>query len=168
MALFAALKRRNVLRVGAAYILVAWLVIQVVETVFPAFGYDDSATRVVVIVFAIGLIPTVVGAWVFQFTPDRLRLDKGTDHDFVSSQKVSRKLDRATIEFWSWGYPTSLSIYSCWSRTGTQHGSMPSNSIRSCPKNVRLTTALPPEADVGVTLARTAAIDPKATFEIFN
>ena len=97
MALFAALKRRNVLRVGAAYILVAWLVIQVVETVFPAFGYDDSATRVLVIVFAIGLIPTVVGAWDFQFTPDGLWLDKGTDHDFVSSQKASRKLDRATI-----------------------------------------------------------------------
>jgi predicted membrane channel-forming protein YqfA (hemolysin III family) len=97
MPLFAALKRRNVLRVGAAYILVAWLVIQVVETVFPAFGYDDSATRVVVIVFAIGLIPTVVGAWAFQFTPDGPRLDKGTDHNFVSSQKASRKLDWATI-----------------------------------------------------------------------
>jgi hypothetical protein len=97
MPLFAALKRRNVLRVGAAYILVAWLVIQVVETVFPAFGYDDSATRVVVIVFAIGLTPTVVGAWAFQFTPDGLRLDKGTDHDFVYSQKASRKLDWATI-----------------------------------------------------------------------
>ena len=67
-----------------------------VETVSPAFGYDDSATRVV-IVFAIGLIPAVVGALAFQFTPDGLRLDKGTDHDFVSSQKASRKLGRATI-----------------------------------------------------------------------
>jgi hypothetical protein len=38
MSLYNELKRRNVIRVGVAYIVAAWLVIQVVETIFPAFG----------------------------------------------------------------------------------------------------------------------------------
>ena len=36
------LKRRNVLRVGAAYIVSSWLLIQVAETIFPAFGFGDA------------------------------------------------------------------------------------------------------------------------------
>ena len=56
MSFFADLKRRNVFRVAAAYVVVAWLIIQVVETVFPAFGFDDAAVRIVVIVLVIGFI----------------------------------------------------------------------------------------------------------------
>jgi hypothetical protein len=41
---FKALKRRNVVRVGIAYLVTAWLVIQVVETIFPAFGFCDGVT----------------------------------------------------------------------------------------------------------------------------
>jgi adenylate cyclase len=48
MRFFRELKRRNVLRVAAAYVAVAWLVIQVVETLFPVFGPGDDAIRIVV------------------------------------------------------------------------------------------------------------------------
>jgi hypothetical protein len=54
LSLFNELKRRNVFRVGAAYVVVAWLLIQVTETIFPLFGFDDTPARIVVIVLAIG------------------------------------------------------------------------------------------------------------------
>ena len=73
MSLFSELKRRNVLRVAAAYVAVAWLIIQVVETIFPAFGFGDAAIRGVVIVLAIAFIPAVVPAWAFELTPEGLR-----------------------------------------------------------------------------------------------
>ena len=57
LSLFNELQRRNVLRVGAACIVAAWLLIQVVETIFPAFGFGDAAVRIVVIVLAIGVEP---------------------------------------------------------------------------------------------------------------
>jgi len=38
MSLFSELKRRNVIRVAMAYVVAAWLIIQVVETILPAFG----------------------------------------------------------------------------------------------------------------------------------
>ena len=42
MSLLAELNRRNVLRVGAAYVVIAWLLIQVAETIFPVFGFNDA------------------------------------------------------------------------------------------------------------------------------
>ena len=68
MSFFAELKRRNVLRVAAAYVVAAWLVIQAVETIFPAFGFSDSAIRIVVIVLGIGLVPVLIIAWAFEQT----------------------------------------------------------------------------------------------------
>jgi TolB-like protein len=97
MDLISELRRRNVLRVALAYIIAAWLIIQVVETLFPVFGFSDKAIRTVVVVLGIGFVPAVVGAWVFQFTADGLQLDKGVDHPQVVSQSTSRNLDRAII-----------------------------------------------------------------------
>ena len=75
MSFFNELKRRNVLRVAAAYIVASWLIIQVVETLFPVFGLADGTIRVVVIVLAIGLVPIVIVSWAFEVTPEGLKLD---------------------------------------------------------------------------------------------
>ena len=63
-------------RVGTAYIVVAWLVIQVVETIFPAFGFSDSVVRMVVIILAAGFLPSLVFAWVFELAPVGLLKEK--------------------------------------------------------------------------------------------
>ena len=94
MSFFAELKRRNVLRVAAAYVVAAWLVIQVVETIFPAFGFSDSAIRIVVIVFAIGLLPALVLAWAFELTPEGLKKDKDVDRSQSLTPQTGKKLDR--------------------------------------------------------------------------
>ena len=60
MSFFEELKRRNVFRAGGAYGVVAWVAIQVIETIFPVFGFDDSAIRISVIILAIGLLPTII------------------------------------------------------------------------------------------------------------
>jgi len=60
MSLFSELRRRNVYRIAAAYAVAAWLIIQVVETIFPAFGFDDATTRYTVIALMIGFIPAII------------------------------------------------------------------------------------------------------------
>ena len=94
LSLFNELKRRNVLRVGAAYIVVAWLLIQVAETIFPLFGFDDTPARIVVIVLAIGLIPSMIFAWVFELTPEGLIRDKDIDRSQFDTSHSSQKLNR--------------------------------------------------------------------------
>ena len=74
LSLFNELKRRNVLRVGAAYVVVAWLLIQVAETIFPLFGFDDTPARIVVIVLAIGFVPSMIFSWGIRI--DSRRVDK--------------------------------------------------------------------------------------------
>lgn len=97
MSLLNELKRRNVLRVATAYVVSAWLAIQVVETIFPAFGFGDGALRIVTMVFAIGLIPTVVFAWAFELTPEGLKKERDVDRSRSITPQTGRKLDRAII-----------------------------------------------------------------------
>jgi hypothetical protein len=59
MSLFSELKRRNVIRVVTAYIVTAWVVVQVAETLFPVFGLSDQSIRNTVIIAAIGIVRTV-------------------------------------------------------------------------------------------------------------
>ena len=94
MSLLNELKRRNVFRVGAAYTVVSWLIIQVAETILPLFGYGDSLARTVVIVMAIGFIPTVIFAWVFELTPEGLKKEKDVDRTQSDSVHTGKKLDR--------------------------------------------------------------------------
>ena len=94
LSLFNELKRRNVLRVGAAYVVMAWLLIQVAETIFPLFGFDDTPARIVVIVLAIGLVPSMIFTWVFELTPEGLIKDKDIDRGQFDTSQSSQKLNR--------------------------------------------------------------------------
>jgi dienelactone hydrolase len=95
MSLIAELKRRNVFRVGVAYAIVAWVLIQVVDTIFPAFGLDDAAFRMLVIVLAIGFVPVVILAWAFELTKEGLVPDRGDrqsqDENLPSVMAVLRR-----------------------------------------------------------------------------
>jgi len=91
------LKRRNVFRVGAAYVVAAWLVIQVVETIFPAFGFGDAAIRIVVIALAIGFVPVLIFAWAFELTPEGIRREQDVDRSRSITPRTGRKLDRVIM-----------------------------------------------------------------------
>jgi TolB-like protein/Tfp pilus assembly protein PilF len=97
LSLFNELKRRNVLRIGAAYVVGAWLLIQVAETIFPLFGFGDTPARLVVIVLSIGFIPSLILSWVFEFTPEGLKKDADVDSEKAVAQSTGRKLDRIIL-----------------------------------------------------------------------
>ena len=77
MSFLSELRRRNVLRVSIAYLAGAWLLIQIVETLSPVFGLSEAGFRVVVIALAVGFVPALVLAWVFELTPGGLARDRG-------------------------------------------------------------------------------------------
>jgi TolB-like protein/cytochrome c-type biogenesis protein CcmH/NrfG len=93
LSFFSELKRRNVIRVGVAYIVMAWLIIQVAETIFPLFGFDQSPARVVVIILAVGFIPVLISAWAFELTPEGLKRDSDIDPSHSIAPKTVKKLD---------------------------------------------------------------------------
>jgi adenylate cyclase len=97
MSLFSELKRRNVFRAALAYAAVAWLLIQVAETTFPAFGLDDGTLRVLIVGLAVGFVPAVVLAWIFELTPEGWKRDKDLDRDGALSRRTNHLLDRAIV-----------------------------------------------------------------------
>jgi TolB-like protein/Flp pilus assembly protein TadD len=97
VSLFSELKRRDVYRIAAAYAVAAWLIIQVVETIFPAFGFDDATTRYTVIALMIGFVPAVVFAWVFEVSPEGLRRDRGIAQHTAAVPRTHKRLDQVII-----------------------------------------------------------------------
>ena len=75
MALLAELKRRNVIRMAGLYLVGAWLLVQVAGTVLPIFHTPDWALQALVALVAIGFVPMLVFAWVFELTPEGIRRD---------------------------------------------------------------------------------------------
>ena len=72
---FDELKRRNVVRMAGLYLVGAWLLVQVAGTVLPMFGAPDWLPRTIVILLAIGFIPALLFSWIFELTPQGLKLD---------------------------------------------------------------------------------------------
>ena len=97
MTLLSELKQRNVLRVAAVYVAVSWLLIQVVETLFPVFGLSDAAIRGVVIVLAIGFVPAVVLAWAFELTAEGFVRDSEVDRGSAAAKASTKRLDRVVM-----------------------------------------------------------------------
>lgn len=75
MTLFDELKRRKVFKVGAAYVVVAWLAIQAVSIAFPAFDAPPWVLRVFILLSLLGFPVTLVMAWVFDATRHGVKFD---------------------------------------------------------------------------------------------
>ncbi len=94
---FAELKRRNVLRVAVAYIAAAWLVIQVIETLYPILGLSEALFKLVLVLIAIGFPLVLVLSWLYELTPVGLQLEKDLDPSRSIAHHTGRQLDRAII-----------------------------------------------------------------------
>jgi TolB-like protein len=78
MSFIAELRRRKVFKVGAAYLVVAWLAVQAASIGFPAFDAPPWALRIFILVALLGFPVTLVLAWVFESTPDGVKFDAST------------------------------------------------------------------------------------------
>jgi TolB-like protein/Tfp pilus assembly protein PilF len=69
----AELKRRNVYKVGVAYAVVAWLLIQIATQVFPFFDVPSWSVRLVILLLALGFPIALILAWAFELTPEGIK-----------------------------------------------------------------------------------------------
>ncbi len=97
MSLFNELKRRNVFKVTIAYIVMAWLVMQVADVILNNIIAPEWVFHVVLLFLAIGLPFAVFFAWAFELTPEGLKKEKDVDHSKSITRVTGRKLDYVVI-----------------------------------------------------------------------
>lgn len=81
MSLWQELKRRHVFKVGAAYLAVAWLAIQVVSSLNGPLGLPKGFDTIVVVLLAVGFPIAVIIAWAFELTPQGIKRTTPNDID---------------------------------------------------------------------------------------
>lgn len=95
MSFFSELKRRNVIRVGILYLVASWLVMQVTDVGSSILDLPDWIGRLVVLLLAIGLPIALVTTWIFEMTPDGIKLEKDVPREASITDNTARKLDVA-------------------------------------------------------------------------
>jgi len=79
MGLFNELKRRNVFRVAAAYLVISWLLVQVLGLAASSFEAPIWVMKMIITLLAIGFIPTILFSWAYELTPEGLKKDSDVD-----------------------------------------------------------------------------------------
>ncbi len=97
MSLIAELKRRNVFRVGAAYGIVAWLLVEMASVVLPTFKAPEWVMPVFTFLVILGFPVAVFLAWAYELTPEGVKPEAQVDRTQSITRQTGRKLDRAII-----------------------------------------------------------------------
>jgi TolB-like protein len=91
------LKRRNVFRVGAAYLVVGWLLIEVADTVFPRLGLPDWTVTLVIAMLLLGLPVALFLAWAFELTPEGAKRTEAVSPAESVTPQTGRTIDKLIL-----------------------------------------------------------------------
>jgi len=92
MSFFSELKRRNVIRIGIAYAVAGWVIVEVSSVILPIFEAPEWVLRAVILLLIAGLPIALLVAWVFELTPEGIKIEDGKDTP--DEQKFKTRTDR--------------------------------------------------------------------------
>ncbi|HEY5776760.1 MAG TPA: hypothetical protein VIS57_11780, partial [Xanthomonadales bacterium] len=98
MSFFAELKRRNVFKVGVAYAVAAWILLQMIDVVGGILALPVWVPQFMLLLLAVGLVPALIFAWAFEMTPEGVKREKDVDHSQSRVPHTGKKLN-STILF---------------------------------------------------------------------
>jgi len=94
---FSELKRRNVLRVGAAYAVASFAMIEVVSNVAPALSLPDWTLKLVIVLLALGFPGVVTFAWIYELTPEGLKRTADVENNVSIAHQTGHRLNIVII-----------------------------------------------------------------------
>ena len=97
MGLVDELKRRNVFKVAVAYLVAAWLIVQLVEILIPMLLLPEWVGRFIFLLLVVLFVPTLIAAWALELTPDGIKLEKNVDRSTSITPKTGQKLNGLII-----------------------------------------------------------------------
>ncbi len=98
MVILEELKRRNVYRVAIAYVVIAWLILQVADVIISNIGAPAWLFKIILMLLTLGLPLALFLAWAYELTPDGIKREREVVGRSTSMTQVTgRKLDRIII-----------------------------------------------------------------------
>jgi TolB-like protein/Tfp pilus assembly protein PilF len=97
MSLIKELQRRNVFKVGIAYLIVAWLIAQISELALDSFASPDWVIKTILFLLVIGFPLALFFAWAYELTPEGLKRERDVDRAESITHQTGRKLDYIII-----------------------------------------------------------------------
>ena len=97
MSFFNELKRRNVFKVGVAYAVASWLLLQIVDLVLENIYAPDWIMQVFMLAMAVGFPIAIIIAWAFEVTPDGVKLEKNVDRSQSITPQTGQHLNRGIM-----------------------------------------------------------------------
>lgn len=97
MSLWAELKRRNVIRVGTAYLVASWLLVEASAVALEAFAAPDWVPRAVATLLAFGFPIALFFAWAFEVTPEGIKRESEVDRAKSITPHTGRRLEILTL-----------------------------------------------------------------------
>jgi TolB-like protein/Tfp pilus assembly protein PilF len=97
MSFVAELRRRNVFQVAAAYLVVGWLLTEVLTTILPELGAPQWTSRAVILIFVFGFVPAVVLSWFYEISAQGIQRDHEVDRDDPENRRTSKRVEQVTI-----------------------------------------------------------------------
>ena len=91
------LKRRNVIKVAAAYIIVGWLIMQAGEVMGPALHLPEWVNSTLAFFLILGFPLAIIFAWAFEMTPDGIKKEKDVDRSQSITNVTGQKLNYTVI-----------------------------------------------------------------------
>jgi TolB-like protein len=91
------LKRRNVFKATTAYLVLAWVVIQVTSEAVPALGLPDWVNTLVFLLGALGLPFVILFSWAFELTPEGIKKDAEVAQSDSITSVTAQKLNYVII-----------------------------------------------------------------------
>jgi TolB-like protein/Tfp pilus assembly protein PilF len=94
---FGELRRRNVFRVGTAYAVVAWLLIQAADIMLGNFGAPAWVFKSIAVLLVLGFPIALLLAWAYELTPEGLRRSASLESGQESAPGQARRIDNLVI-----------------------------------------------------------------------
>lgn len=91
------LKRRNVFRVGIAYGVTAWVLLQFADLVLDNIVAPPWVMHVLMLLVGLGFIVSLVVAWAYELTPEGIKRESEVNRDDSITSHTARKLHFVTL-----------------------------------------------------------------------
>ncbi len=97
MSLFQELSRRNVFRVGLAYLAASWVILQIIDVVQPILVLPEWAPKLILVILLVGLVPILLFSWAFELTPEGIKREEDVDRSSSVTNETGKKLNYVTL-----------------------------------------------------------------------